>query len=80
MNRFPAQSLLEFSSECELQSHLVTGNHQYVKPKTGMDSAILYFADQKHIQRVSSQEHATPECMELDEVEDDDYYFTSYGP
>lgn len=59
--------ILQFNTESELHSHYATDNHQYVKTKTGIDKAILYFADQKHIQSVSTQETAS-EDMDVDQM------------
>lgn len=59
--------ILEFKNENDMLHHVETENHHYAKIKTGMDKALLYYAQQKHVQNVCIED-PIPRFME---VEDD---------
>lgn len=50
--------MLDFDNESDLLSHLESNAHQYAKTQNTIDEAIVYYAQQKHLQ-ASSQEPST---------------------
>ena len=55
-----------------MNNHVATDNHQYATAKSGMDNAILYYANQKDIRNSSSQS-ANSEQMDFDDDSDSDF-------
>lgn len=44
--------IMDFDSENDLFKHLDANSHEYIKTKTGMDKALLYYAQQKHLKNL----------------------------
>lgn len=44
--------ILQFREESEMIQHVVSTNHKYARTNTGMDKAVLCYAQQKHVQNL----------------------------
>lgn len=76
--RFPCPEtlcILEFKTEDEMLCHVqCADNHQYVQIKSGMDKALLYYAQQKHLQNLpnlAASSHSTQYADDSSESSND---------
>lgn len=68
--------MLQFSSESEVYDHVANGDHRYATAATGMDKAIVYYANQKHILNQDSNSYINESN---DMVADDDLSNTVFS-
>lgn len=54
----------EFENENDMITHIASGSHKYPQIKTGMDKALLFYAQQKNVQNVPTQ--PTADYMQAD--------------
>jgi hypothetical protein len=65
--------ILEFTSEDDLINHISAGKHQYARIKSGMDNAILYYANQKQLQHSTEATTSRSSLLIADESKLLDY-------
>lgn len=68
--------IMEFQDESELIAHVASGIHKYVKTASGLDKAILFYAQQKQLH--ASNEMATSSATSVPMLDVEDFCNDKY--